>query len=191
MAVHLGKSATITIDGRSFEVDSITIEQSRDTQWVTSISDSTNQYVYGPTTTTGTFTTGVLTTGSAMCFPMYPVSNGYYAIESKPTYGRSYDMNVQYLQTCDPRTATTLEALFLAQADLEIVTNGYLDADLEVPEWVYDKADEIVTEINARRTAELKRQLKKAEARLETYKEKTEKRADAEAEIKKLKEQLG
>lgn len=64
---------------------------------------------------------------------------------------------------------------------------GFIAHSLETPEWILDRIDTIKTEIHVRRKNEIKAKIKEAEARVASYKTASEKRADAQAELDKLK----
>lgn len=91
------------------------------------------------------------------------------------------------LKRFDPDRELNMENLVALQIFAEGLKKGFLDNSLEVPEWLLDKIDTLKTEIHTRRKNTIKQAIKEAEARVASYKTASEKRADAQAELDKLK----
>lgn len=79
-------------------------------------------------------------------------------------------------------------ALFAFGENLKAVYGNML---LEVPEWVIDNVATLQKEIHSRRRDNLEKELKKAQASLETLKTADEKRLDLRAKIERLQAALG
>jgi hypothetical protein len=85
---------------------------------------------------------------------------------------------------------STVEELILAQNQLKIIDQGYVDLRLPTPEWVLDKMGETGHEINMRVKNELARRLKGAKARRSALRTADEKRKSLDVEIAELENQL-
>ena len=85
---------------------------------------------------------------------------------------------------------TQLEDLFVVKSQLLTMDSGYRDLKLDSPDWITNKLDEVVREINGRVRAELTRRLKAAKSRHAALKSRDERRKDAEAEIAELEAKL-
>ncbi len=85
---------------------------------------------------------------------------------------------------------STVEELFLIQAQLKTIDSGYQEMKLETPEWVTDKLSETAHEIMTRVKGELLRRLKAAKARRSALQTPDEKRKNLDAEIEALEAQL-
>ena len=94
------------------------------------------------------------------------------------------------LAETEAETVGSVEELFLAKAQLKTIDTGYQDLNLETPEWVIDKINEVEREITSRVSAELKRRLKVAMARRSQLRTADEKRKDLDTEIAALQNQL-
>ena len=79
-------------------------------------------------------------------------------------------------------------ALFAFGENLKVVYGNLL---LEVPEWVTDNVATLQKEIHSRRRDSLEKELKKAQASLESLKTADEKRQDIRAKIERLQTALG
>lgn len=91
------------------------------------------------------------------------------------------------LKRFDPDRVVEMEQLVALQIFAEGLKKGFTDNALDVPEWLLDKLDTVKSEIHTRRKNAIRAAIKEAEARVASYKTASEKRADAQAELDKLK----
>ena len=83
-----------------------------------------------------------------------------------------------------------LNELYLTQAQLSQIDQGYQRDGVTTPEDVVSKLIEVSDEINKKNKAELMRQLRDAEARQQMLLTRDERRTQNEELIKKLREKL-
>jgi hypothetical protein len=98
-------------------------------------------------------------------------------------------MSAAYLKNLDSKTASN-EDLILANFQMEVLENGYIEFDLETPAWLLDKLEAVDTELAARRLAEIKRQMREAQNELDELKTKAEKREELIGKLDRLDKRL-
>lgn len=81
--------------------------------------------------------------------------------------------------------------LYLQRGFLQSIDKGYQDDGLDTPDYIIDRLNAVNFEITNRNRAELERQLKAAEARLQGLKSREEKATELKDTVAKLKEKLG